>query len=617
MPLHIQVLNATQQERLEHTGGPLEFGRGPQGETPRFVIDDPCVSRDQLRVWELSEGRIRIENLSERTVIAVVGGEEVRSAQTRELALPLQLQVGQTKLVFVYAALPTPSVRPVSAVPRDGGTAIPATKPSQTAALPRTTRPDEAVLEGLVGIAPAVRRSRRERQAVQLPPGPAVDCLTKWLETILELQQVAAGSSEFYGRLAQTLIDLIGLDLGLVLLRQGKDWEIVGSAVADDQTSVCYSRTLLNHVVGERRTFYQDLNQLQSNATSLANIEAAVVSPIFGLQDNVVGALYGSRTPSGLVSRGPISPLEAQLVQLLAAAASTNLARAAAVRTRVQFEQFFSAELAQELERDPDLLEGRSEEITVLVSDLRGFTSLSQRLGAQKTCRMVRDMMERLSERIVEHGGVIVDYAGDGILAMWNAPAKQPDHVARACRAALAMLGEIPGLNERWVAEGAGQLTLGIGINTGSAQVGNTGSSRKFKYGPHGHTVNLASRVQDATKKFGLPALITESVRQPLPPEFQTRRLGRVCMPGVDQPVTLYELYGDAAPEAWQAQRDVYERALDLYEAGHWAAACRTLMPLLSGTQYDGAILKLMRRAWECLESRPAAFEPVIEITTK
>src|SRR5262249_53518498 len=156
-------------------------------------------------------------------------------------------------------------------------------------------------------------------------------------------------------------------------------------------------------------------------------------------------------------------------------------------------------ELARELERNPDLLEGRDQEVTILVSDLRGYTSISQRLGAATTCRLVRDMMERLSGKIAEHHGVIVDYAGDGILAMWNAPVAQPDHAARACRAALAMQAELPALNAAWQPVVGSPLVLGVGVNSGMAQVGNTGSSRKFKYGPHGHTVNLASRVQDAT----------------------------------------------------------------------------------------------------------------------
>ena len=135
------------------------------------------------------------------------------------------------------------------------------------------------------------------------------------------------------------------------------------------------------------------------------------------------------------------------MVQLLAAAVGAFLARAAVAKTRAQFEQFFSPELVRELERHPDLLEGRDQEVTILVSDLRGFTTIVERTDARTTCQLVRDLMERLTERIAEQGGVIVDYAGDGILAMWNAPVPQPDHPVSACRAALAMLGELPALN--------------------------------------------------------------------------------------------------------------------------------------------------------------------------
>jgi adenylate cyclase len=322
-----------------------------------------------------------------------------------------------------------------------------------------------------------------------------------------------------------------------------------------------------------------------------------------------------------LGSWGGIRPLDAQLVQLIAAAVGANLARTVATRTRAQFEQFFSAELARELENDPSLLEGRDQEITVLFSDLRGFTGLSQRMGAADTCRLVRDMMEHMSERIVEHGGAIVDYAGDGILAMWNAPVLQQDHAARACRAALAMIGELPGINARWHQLAGGALSFGIGVNTGMAQVGNTGSSRKFKYGPRGHTVNLASRVQDATKNLGLPLLITASTHDLLPPDHASRRLGLLRLAGVKEPTLLYELHGTTASPDWLHRRQLYEAGLALYEDRRWAKACQTLFPLLElmqqSTGFDTPTLKLLRRAWECLEAPPEPFEPIIDITSK
>ncbi len=96
------------------------------------------------------------------------------------------------------------------------------------------------------------------------------------------------------------------------------------------------------------------------------------------------------------------------------------------------------------------LLEGREREVTVLFADIRGFSALSERLSARLTCELIREIMEHLTARIMESAGVVVDYIGDGLLAMWNAPVEQPDHAVRACRAALAMRDGLPELNRRW-----------------------------------------------------------------------------------------------------------------------------------------------------------------------
>jgi adenylate cyclase len=593
MKLCIEVVNTAHRQRLEHDSGPLEFGRGPQRQAKRCLIDgDPTVSRDQLRIEQLSDGRVRLENLSQRNPVVVPGRFRIAELHSMEVALPIALVVGQTNISIRPESTPEP----------------PAAENLKTVDELRL----EATWNGQETRWGAVGEKISESTAAHLG---------HWLQRIISLQQAGVGSAEFYRETAQALIELLGMDLGLVLLLRHGAWSIVGSAVSSDRVAVRYSKTLLDHVVAQRKTFYEDLEKLGGSAASLADIECGVASPIFGVNEEVVGVLYGVRSQFGLAERGSIEPLEAQLVQLLAAAVGANLARSVAQRTRVQFEQFFSADLVRELERDADLLEGRTDEVTILFSDLRGFTTLSERLGPHKTCHMLRDMMERLSEKIVERGGVIVDYAGDGILAMWNAPVKQADHAARACSAALAMLDVLPDLNARWSDEVAAGLVLGIGINTGEALVGNTGSQRKFKYGPHGHTVNVASRIQDATKKLRLPLLITESTRACLPAEFFTRRIGRIVLPGVAQPVVAYELFGRRESPEWIHLRDTYEAALSLFEAGQWARACHALTPLLDpGADrpvYDWPTLKLMRRAWDCLETRPDPFDPIIEVTSK
>ena len=291
-----------------------------------------------------------------------------------------------------------------------------------------------------------------------------------------------------------------------------------------------------------------------------------------------------------------------------------------AARRHVQLpEQFFSQELARELDRDPSLLEGREREVTILVSDIRGFSRIAEQLGPRETCLLMNDVLERLTFQIHEQGGVVVDYIGDGIMAMWNAPVDQPDHGARACRAALAMQGELPGLNEHWHDRIQVPLALGIGINTGTALVGNTGCPRKFKYGPLGNTVNLASRVEGATKQICVPTLITGSTHAHLTGTFATRRLCRVRVVGIEKPVDLFELHATELEPDWQFRRDLYESALSLYESSRWTEACRTLYPMLAGQEgrYDLPTLSLIGRAIECLKSSPSEFDPVIDLTDK
>src|SRR5262249_54873834 len=155
----------------------------------------------------------------------------------------------------------------------------------------------------------------------------------------------------------KALVNLVGVDLGIVILKREDNWDIVARHFTDNARRTNYSRTLLNHVLSERRTFYQDLGLAGPNS-SLSDADAAVISPIFGLQDEVFGAQYGLRHRRPSMRVGGIRPLEAQVVQLMAAAVGANLARAKVSTLQAQLEQFFPPELARELENNQALLEG-------------------------------------------------------------------------------------------------------------------------------------------------------------------------------------------------------------------------------------------------------------------
>ena len=575
--------------QLDHHGGPIEFGREPREGFARRVLDDPYVSANQLRVEELPGQLIRIENLSKRVPIQLADGTTIEAGKFRIVALSTRLTVGNSLIEIL-----------------PGG-------------------PDELDTQALKSIAQpfSSRATGLLLQPRELGDAPTVEQLTRWFETVVSVQRAAACSAEFYREIAKGVVDLIGLDYGLVLLHQGGEWQTVARYAAEDAAHVEPSLTLLEHARRERLTFYQ-AEGLADAAKSLAGVRAVVVSPVFDAdRAEVIGAVYGAKMQRGAAETAQIRPLYAQLVQVLAGAATSGIARARsdaeAARQRVQFEQFFSRELAAELDNNPEMLTGHDCEVTILVSDVRGFSRIAERLGPRATCTMMGDILECLTARIHEEGGVVVDYVGDGILAMWNAPLPQRDHAARACRAALAMQGELTGLNERWSGAIGGPLALGIGVNTGMALVGNTGSKQRLKYGALGNTVNLASRVEGATKHLGVPILLTGATHSQLAGAFATRRLCRVRAVGIDTPVVLYELHGQTAHEDWRAERDAYESALDHYEQGRLSEACRALFPLLDGRagRFDKSALALVSRSVEALRSGTTPFDPVINLDSK
>jgi adenylate cyclase len=233
----------------------------------------------------------------------------------------------------------------------------------------------------------------------------------------------------------------------------------------------------------------------------------------------------------------------------------------------------------------------------VLFADIRGFSRLSQMLGPIETCKLVSDIMERLSKCVRDQQGVIVSYMGDGIIAMWNAPQEQPDHALRAVRAGMAMITCLGETNNTWSGK-VGNLRVGVGVSSGPALCGNTGSSFKFQYGPLGNTVNVASRVEGATKHFGVNMLLTGTTKAHLPDLLPMRRIRKVRLVGIPEPVELYEVSTPGSISESLEFRTQYEQALKHYEDGRHLEAVRTLQAILANhADPDGPTLALLIRA--------------------
>jgi adenylate cyclase len=399
-----------------------------------------------------------------------------------------------------------------------------------------------------------------------------------------------------------------------VILRDKGTWKVQAFQASTAQRSEADwhpSRKVLDRIVQEKRTFWELPNTAVTG--SLIGIKALVAAPILDRNGQAIGVLYGDRLAASAGFK-PISRPEALLVELLAGGVAAGLARVeqeqAALRARVQFEQFFTPELSRQLLAKPELLEGREEEVSVLFCDLRGFSRITERLGPKRTIEWTEHTLGALSECVLREQGVLVDYVGDELMAMWGAPDRQPDHARRACRAALAMVAQLPALNERWRPVLGESVHLGIGISTGMACVGNVGSHCKFKYGPRGNTVNLASRVQGANKYWKTAILVTHHTQKELGDTFAHRRLGAVRVVNINEPVTLFELLPPDVPGG-QELLTGYEHALTLFEKKEFRQTARILGKLLPEFPQDGPSLVLMTRAVQCLVEEPADFDAV------
>jgi adenylate cyclase len=303
-------------------------------------------------------------------------------------------------------------------------------------------------------------------------------------------------------------------------------------------------------------------------------------------------------------------------VQLLAASVGATLARSTASQSQATFEQFFTRELSEQLALRPNLLDGHDADVSILFCDIRGFSRISERLGPAGTMEWIGDVMGELSDCVLAHSGVLVDYIGDELIAMWGAPVDQPDHATLSARAAVDMLAAVPRINERWAATLGEPMDLGIGINSGVARVGNTGSRHKFKYGPLGNTVNLASRVQGATKYVRSRILVTDATRSRMGAGFASRRVCQVRVVNIAEPVVLHEL-GRTDDAGWGELQQAYEGALSAFENRSFHEAAHLLGGLLQTRPDDGPSLLLLSRVANCLVSTDRDFNPCWELPGK
>lgn len=246
---------------------------------------------------------------------------------------------------------------------------------------------------------------------------------------------------------------------------------------------------------------------------------------------------------------------------------------------RRAFGKYVSPAVVDQLVVDPSRLRlgGEKRNVTILFSDLAGFTSLSERTDPERLLALLNRYLDGMVEVLLDEQGTLDKYMGDAVMALFGAPVPQQDHAIRACRTALRMQKRLAELNEEWGAEGWPALRMRIGVNTGSPVVGNIGGENRFDYTALGDAVNLAARLEPACKRYGVQILISEGTRVAAGDEIVVRELDQLAVYGKSEPVRVYELLG-LAGDSEQPDPELighFERGLAAYRRRDFELASR------------------------------------------
>lgn len=320
--------------------------------------------------------------------------------------------------------------------------------------------------------------------------------------------------------------------------------------------------------------------------------------PVVGLLTSIAMLALLLAAYAAAWTRFQVVPMAAPMLTVLGLyALNTAYGFFAATRSKRQitrlFGQYVPPELADEMSRNPGhyTMEGQSREMTVLFSDIRGFTNFSEKLPPAELADVLNAYLSTMTRIVQQHRGTIDKYIGDAIMAFWNAPLDLADHASRAVQTALDMQAALLQLNREFSAHGWPEVKIGVGVNTGRMSVGNMGSEFRMSYTVMGDAVNLGSRLEGITKQYGVGILTTQATVE-ADPDHAFMKVDDVRVKGKETPVAIYEPLGAKTGLDDRVRRDAadFEAAFAHYQAQDWDAADATLRALTARsprTLYD------------------------------
>jgi adenylate cyclase len=279
-------------------------------------------------------------------------------------------------------------------------------------------------------------------------------------------------------------------------------------------------------------------------------------------------------------------------------------------RIKGAFRHYVAPLVIEEMLKDPDSLKlgGEEKTLTVLFSDLAGFTRYSEKYAPHEMIGFLSEYFEKMSEQVFQYWGTLKEYVGDELMAIFGAPLEQVDHAERACAAALAMRHELQAMRTEWAKTGRPQLRARTGINSGPMLVGNLGSRYRFAYGALGDHVNLGSRLEGLNKFYGTDILLGENTARLVEKSFRLREVDSVRVMGRQECVVVYELVGkldETLPEEHEEVLNAYAAGYQAYCDQHWDEALGLFNRALERAPGDGPSSTMAERCRQFKNAPP------------
>ncbi len=287
---------------------------------------------------------------------------------------------------------------------------------------------------------------------------------------------------------------------------------------------------------------------------------------------------------------------------------------------RKSFQYYLSEEVVEQIVQNPEKLKlgGELKKVTILFSDIRGFTAISETLSPKELMEKLNVYLTAMTDIITGRRGLVDKYIGDAVMAFWGAPLDNNMQGEHAAFAAIDQMRKLEELNKKWEADGLPRFDIGIGLSTGNVVVGNMGSEKRFNYTIIGDEVNFASRLEGLNKTYGTSCIISESTKKEIEknPSFKIRELDLVTVKGKKEPKLIFELITKEVDQPLEKILSLFSEGRAFYMSQNWPKAIECFESALSIGK-DGPSRLFLERCKELLKNPPSNWNGIYEFKTK